>query len=75
MSTHEQPLSLNVQGMSCGGCVRRLDQGLRKIPGVTVEEVKVGSARLRFDPDKTTTVKINTAIGELGFTSTIAHGS
>lgn len=74
MSTHEQHVSLNVEGMSCGGCVRRLDQGLRKIPGVTVEEVKVGSARLRLDPDKTTVVKVNTAISELGFTSSIAGG-
>jgi copper chaperone CopZ len=74
MSTHEQHVNLNVEGMSCGGCVRRLDQGLRKIPGVTVEEVKVGSARLRLDPDKTTMVKVNTAISELGFTSSIAGG-
>jgi len=38
--------TLKIDGMHCGGCVRRVSQALAATPGVEVSEVKVGAARL-----------------------------
>ena len=35
---------LDIDGMGCGGCVRKVRQALDATPGVTVEDVSVGSA-------------------------------
>lgn len=37
---------LRIDGMHCGGCVRRVSQALSATDGVKVEEVTVGTARL-----------------------------
>ena len=36
---------LQIDGMHCGSCVRRVSQALATIEGVTVNEVRVGAAR------------------------------
>ncbi len=38
--------TLIIDGMHCGSCVRRVSQTLSATPGVTVNEVRVGAARL-----------------------------
>lgn len=38
--------TLKIDGMHCGSCVRRVSQALAATPGVIVNEVSVGSARL-----------------------------
>jgi copper chaperone len=38
-------IALRIDGMHCGSCVRRVDQALAAVPGVTVNEVRVGAAR------------------------------
>ncbi len=38
----ENTLRFNVEGMTCGGCVRSVRQALESVPGVTVEHVAVG---------------------------------
>jgi copper chaperone CopZ len=40
---------LNIEGMHCGACVRRVTQALEHIPGAEVVEVRIGSARLKTD--------------------------
>jgi copper chaperone CopZ len=37
--------TLRIDGMHCGGCVRRVSQALAATPGVEVKEVSVGAAR------------------------------
>jgi copper chaperone CopZ len=39
-------IKLEIDGMHCGACVRRVTQALSALNGVQVEEVEVGSARL-----------------------------
>jgi copper chaperone CopZ len=39
-------ITLRIDGMHCGSCVRRVNQALAAIPGVQVIEVRVGAARL-----------------------------
>lgn len=38
--------TLKIDGMHCGSCVRRASQALAATPGVMVNEVTVGKARL-----------------------------
>ncbi len=40
---------LNIEGMHCGACVRRVSQALERVPGAHVEEVRIGAARLKAD--------------------------
>ena len=38
--------TLRIDGMHCGACVRRVSQALASTPGIAVDEVRVGAARL-----------------------------
>jgi copper chaperone CopZ len=38
--------TLKIDGMHCGSCVRRVSQALAATPGVVVNEVSVGAAKL-----------------------------
>jgi copper chaperone CopZ len=39
-------ITLKIDGMHCGSCVRRVSQALATVPGVAVGEVRIGAARL-----------------------------
>ena len=45
-----EKITLKIDGMSCGGCVRHVTQALAKVPGVKLEQVQVGSATVIVDP-------------------------
>ena len=62
-----ETLRLSIQGMSCGGCVGKVSAALKSVPGTTVDEVAVGSARVQFDPKKTTDGVLIAAVNKLGF--------
>ncbi len=38
--------TLKIDGMHCAACVRRVNEALGSVPGVVVNEVRVGEARL-----------------------------
>lgn len=38
--------TLQINGMHCGSCVRRVSQALACTEGITVNEVRVGAARV-----------------------------
>ncbi|HUY82308.1 MAG TPA: cation transporter [Acidobacteriaceae bacterium] len=42
-------ITLNIDGMHCGACVKRVTQTLEKIPGAEVVEVSIGAARLKTE--------------------------
>lgn len=39
-------LTLRIENMHCGSCVRRVTQALNTLPGTHAEEVRIGSARV-----------------------------
>lgn len=45
MNVHE----LKIEGMTCGHCVRAVEQALRALPGVTRVEVELDHARVEAD--------------------------
>jgi hypothetical protein len=40
-----QNVKLQIEGMSCGGCVRNVRAALEALPGVQVKQVTVGARR------------------------------
>ena len=64
-----EPLKLTIEGMSCEHCVRAVKNRLMATPGVMVDEVAVGSARLRYDPAKTNVNEIEEVIADEGYTA------
>ena len=42
-------VKLNISGMSCGHCVKRVDNAVKALAGVTSAEVKVGEAVVEGD--------------------------
>ena len=69
--TNKTEVNLSVAGMHCDGCVRRLSAALGKIPGVEVDKIEVGSARLRYDPATTSLDQIAKTVERAGFTSNV----
>jgi copper chaperone len=63
----DQRFALRIEGMHCGGCVRRVEKALADVPGVTIDEVGVGSAVGSFDPADTDLGELVMTIGRLGF--------
>ena len=44
-------ITLRIDNMHCGACVRRVSQALEKVEGVQVGEVRVGAARVQAPED------------------------
>lgn len=59
--------TLEIGGMTCGHCLRSVKDALGELPGVTLEEVRIGKAVVSFDE---TTVKPETiaeAVRDAGY--------
>ena len=67
-------LKLTIEGMSCEHCVRAVKNRLSATPGIEVEDVRVGAARLRYDPQRTNVDEIENAIADEGYTAFVAEG-
>ena len=62
-------LNLKIDGMSCGHCVARVEKTLKKLDGVNVNRIDVGSADILYDPAKTPFAKIREALDDAGYTA------
>jgi copper chaperone CopZ len=67
-----EPLTLTIEGMSCEHCVHAVRHRLTITPGVAVDEVSIGSAKLRYDPSRTNVDEIEEAIADEGYTAFVA---
>lgn len=68
-----ETLELQIEGMSCEHCVRAVKSRLTATPGVAVDEVTIGSARLRYDPKQTSVDQIEDAIADEGYTAFVGE--
>ncbi len=68
--TGSHTLTLTIDGMHCGACVRRVTQALAGVPGVAVQQVDIGTASVTFDPQQSTSAAIAAAVDRIGFTVT-----
>lgn len=58
--------TLQIDGMHCGACVRRVSQALSQTEGLTVKEVQVGAARVESD-DPGAVDRAVEAVNKIGF--------
>ena len=60
--------TLEIEGMHCGGCVRRVTQALTCTPGVDqVVEVRIGEARFNSSHEPAPIQEVIDAVAKLGF--------
>ena len=64
-------LTLSIEGMHCGGCVRRVTTALEGVKGVELGSVAVGSAQMTFDPDRVSVEEIAAAVDRIGFSARV----
>jgi copper chaperone len=69
-----ESVTFTVEGMHCDGCVRGVTAALRAVPGVRVEEVRAGSARVTLDPAVASREAAVRSLREAGFAAR-AEGS
>jgi copper chaperone CopZ len=67
-----KPLTLTIGGMSCGHCVARVTKSLEAIDGLEVDAVRIGSAEVRFDPERRSIDDILEAVRDAGYEPSIA---
>ena len=70
-----QKCTLNVKGMTCGGCVSRVRNAVSKLEGVSSVDVSLekGLAEVTFASDKLTTDDLVAAIEKTGFSASLAE--
>lgn len=61
-----ESIDLAISGMHCGGCVRHVTGVLERLPGVRVDAVQVGSARVSIDPARVQPEQVAAALTEAG---------
>jgi copper chaperone len=66
----QEILTLSIEGMHCGACVRRATTALQKVAGVRLDSVDVGSAKMSFNSEQATAGEIVGALDRIGF---VAH--
>jgi copper chaperone len=64
--------TIAIQGMSCGHCVASVKGALGRLDGVDVQEVKVGSATVAYDPAAVTPERITQALADEGYAAQVA---
>ncbi len=60
-------LSFKIDGMGCGSCVQKVRSALKSLPGVTVGEVKVGSATVTVNNPTASAQNVADALARVGF--------
>jgi copper chaperone CopZ len=62
-------LELEIEGMSCGHCVAAISEALAELPGVRVDNVRIGAAELRYEAEKVSPEQIMLAVEDAGYTA------
>ena len=64
-----ETIVLEVDGMTCGGCVRSVTNVLKALPGVTAAEVSLekSHAKVTFDPALADPAALRAAVEEAGY--------
>ena len=64
-------ITLNIEGMHCGGCVKSVTQVLTELDGVQSADVQVeGKANITFDENRVNVAQLIEVIEDAGFDAT-----
>jgi len=62
-----EQLHLEIEGMSCGGCVAAVRAALSAIPGIRVDDVSIGKATIAIDASKANIATVIDAVQDAGY--------
>jgi len=62
-------ITLRIDGMHCGSCVRRVTQALQKVDGTEVEEVRLGAARVKVQDADAAEQALLASVAKAGFSA------
>jgi copper ion binding protein len=62
-------LELEIEGMSCNHCVSAVSEALGELPGVSIDNVRIGSAEVSYQPDRVSPEQIVLAIEDVGYSA------
>ena len=62
-------IDLTIEGMTCEHCLRAVRKRLGETPGVEIDDVRIGSARIRLDAATTSLDEVEEAIADEGYTA------
>ncbi|MEP7382047.1 MAG: cation transporter [Gemmatimonadota bacterium] len=62
-----EQITLKVDGMSCGHCIKAVAQAVDAVEGAKAETVEVGKARVSFDPARTNVGALIDAVSDAGY--------
>jgi copper chaperone len=58
---------IRIAGMSCNHCVMHVRKALEAVPGVTIEQLEIGKAVVRYDDSKTPHETLAAAVVKAGY--------
>ena len=64
-------MHLDIEGMSCGHCVRAVREALSAVDGVEVRDVTIGSADIAVDERRAPRDRVLDAVADAGYHATI----
>ncbi len=62
-----EQVTLKIDGMSCGHCVKAVEQAITSVEGANAESVAIGTATVAFDPARTTIGALIDAVADAGY--------
>lgn len=62
-----EQIAIQIDGMTCGHCVSRVQKALARVEGVHVDQVEIGSARVSYEPSQVSPQRIREAVEDAGF--------
>ena len=62
-------LELEIEGMSCSHCVAAVSEALGELPGVSVDQVRIGAAQVTYHPEQVSPDQIVLAIEDAGYSA------
>lgn len=63
--------TLQIEGMSCGHCLNAVNRALSELPGVHIDEVRLGRADVSYDEATTRPADLEAAVNEAGYRATV----
>ena len=64
-------ITLKINGMHCGACVRRVTQALQRVNGAEVQEVRIGAARVQVEDAETCESALLASIEKAGYSALV----
>jgi len=64
-------ITLHIDGMHCGSCIRRVTQAINNAGAFDVEEVRLGAARFKAEDDASSSQAAISALAKAGFAARV----